>query len=447
MRKSRSRRTQKNVRRLTPGHVFCYRSGRPVTSYRHLDGTEGTRLPSHFLQPAGEGEFIEAFREAFLRSVRLRLRSDVSVGVSLSGGLDSTAVMCAAARQLDGERTRACRYAFTALIPEYDETDFIAPVIAQTGARWHSTVASDEHLSERCSEFFRVHDEPVHSLTPLAGFLVMGLARSAGVKVLLNGQGADELVAGYDTSILPFLRSVTAEDGVVAALRQSVAESSSANEAIGLMGRAQGAMAAKLVAPAFEDQWRRYAAQRQARGKPKLLNDDGPIGGAPMLKRAQSGSLRLALDSQMRRTPLPLYLRIEDATASAFSLETRLPFLDPDVIGIAQQAPARLLRRAGLNKFLLRSILPGLVPDVVWQRRDKMGFPVPHARWLSGPLRPLLLDTLSEARLRARGWYNVPAVVVARDTLLANPTATVPAATLRLFLLERWAQDHLDSNW
>jgi asparagine synthase (glutamine-hydrolysing) len=149
---------------------------------------------------------------------------------------------------------------------------------------------------------------------------------------------------------------------------------------------------------------------------------------------------------QVYRSPLPLYLRIEDVNSSAFSLEARLPFLDPNLVAVAHAAPARLLRRNGLNKYMLRQILPGLVPEVVWQRRDKMGFPVPVGRWLRGPLRELFTETLSEARLRRRGWYSVSRVTRDVDRFLQDrtPGAPPPPALMRLFLLERWARSQLD---
>ena len=127
-----------------------------------------------------------------------------------------------------------------------------------------------------------------------------------------------------------------------------------------------------------------------------------------------------------------------------FSIEARLPFLDPQVVALAMAAPSRLLRRGGLNKFLLRRILPGLVPDVVWQRREKMGFPVPHERWLRGPLRGLLHETLAPERVAARGWLDAGSVTRSLNRFANDTKAPLPPTLLRAFLLERWARDHLD---
>ena len=432
--------------RLLPGWLYTWRPGEAVRRTPMTDGTRSIDVPWFHDTAAGEATFLDAFRDALLNSVRLRLRADVDVGTCLSGGLDSTTIACAAARFLEADRVKTCRHAFTALLPEFDETRFIRPVIAQTGAEWHITMAADAQLVEKATAFFRTHDEPVHSLSPFAGYLVMGMAAKANVKVLLNGQGADELLAGYNSTVGPFLRSVVAQNGLKAALAEATAEAGSAADGARLLARTLSSSAARTWTPEVLA----WLQRQHVPGLPSPLSnrkilEAGPLGPPQVPQGAPSQSLSAALGDQVQSTPLPLYLRIEDANSSAFSLEARLPFLDPAVVAVARAAPARMLRRGGLNKYILRSILPGLVPEVVWQRRDKMGFPVPNERWLRGPLRDLVLETLSEERLHARGWYNVPEVLRARDALLSNPVPT-PSRRLRsLFLLERWARDHLDA--
>ncbi len=432
------------VERLQPGVIYRYRGGKSVQMQPYSDGTDRFVLPPAPTDLARENDYIEAFRAAFLQSIHLRLRSDVDIGTCMSGGLDSTSVACAAARFLDAERSGRCRYAFTALIPEFDESPFIHAVLKQTGAEWHVTVAGDGQLIDKSLLFFDTHDEPVHSFSPFAGFLVMGLAAAAGVKVLLNGQGADELLAGYPSSVVPFLRSSTVESGAVAAFRQAQLETTNRQDALDIFARAQAGLITELLPGPMEALVRRRRMQR--RQQVDYFNKNGLVSVLPMPAYASAESLQSSLRDQTSRSPLPLYLRIEDANSSAFSLEARLPFLDPWVVALARHAPAKLLRRGGLNKYLLRRILPGLVPDLVWQRRDKMGFPVPNARWMRGPLMPLVRNTLSPDRLAARGWYDVPRVNAQVDRLFNQPDSPLEPQLMRLFLLEVWAQRHLDSQ-
>jgi asparagine synthase (glutamine-hydrolysing) len=433
------------VVRLTPGVVHRYREGRPVERIRMSDGTRQVDIPSLLAGPTDDGKLVEAFRDAFREAVQLRLRSDVAVGTCLSGGLDSTAIACAAARLLHAERAGNCRHAFTALIPEYDERRYIQAVVEQTGVTWHTTVADDDQVRADFAGFYRVHDEPVHSLSAFASYLVMSLAHRAGVKVLLNGQGSDELLAGYSSANVPYIRSLIELEGPAYALRQALAEAGTWSGGLRLLGRAAaghlGRSLPQIAARVPRAVWQRAVV---AKDGDDPLRRGGPIS-PPMTNRERAPlGLHAALEDQVQRAPLPLYLRIEDANSSAFSIEARLPFLDPRLVAIARVAPARMLRHSGLNKYLLRSILPGLVPEVVWRRRDKMGFPVPQVRWLRRTLRSELEQVLAPAQLERRGWYDVPVVAAMVQRFLTVPDSELAPRLQRLFQLEKWAQVHLD---
>ncbi len=423
------------VERLVPGVLYRFQGGRQVSAEPYADGTANELTPRLFDDGHTDGEYIEAFRHAFLRSVHLRLRADVPVGASLSGGLDSTAVLCAAARRLDEVGSGVCRLAFTALIPEFDESPYIRPVIAQTGAQWHVTEAADASIEQLAPRFLHLTDEPVHGLAPLAGFLVMELAARHGIKVILNGQGADELMAGYQSYNVPSIRSYLAEAGLQAAWKHAQAEAGDKRRGAMDLVRAEAAAVLRHW-PTIDREVRRWpsADVRQTRS---LLSAQSDL--RTVRRRADDfagGTLQEALHHSLTRALLPLYLRIEDQNSSAFSIEARLPFLDPGVVALARRAPVRLLRSGGLGKILLRSILPGLVPPPVWQRRDKLGFPVPSQRWLRGPLRKQVLSALDPEKLKRRNWYDVPAVIGQRDHLLAG--GTVSAAMVRLIQVELW---------
>lgn len=424
-----------NVERLVPGILYRFHGGRQVSAEPYADGTANELSPRLFADGHSDAEYIDAFRHAFLRSVHLRLRADVPVGASLSGGLDSTAVLCAAARRLDEVGSNTCRLAFTALIPEFDESQYIRPVIAQTGAEWHVTEAADASLAQLAPQFLRMTDEPVHSLAPLAGFLVMDLAARNGVKVILNGQGADELMAGYQSYNVPSIRSYLAEVGVAAAWTHAQAEAGDKRRAALDMVRAEAAVALRHW-PSLDRQIRQLPTPESKEAATLLSANSELRRPAPRADGFAGGSLQQALHHSLTRALLPLYLRIEDQNSSAFSIEARLPFLDPGIVALARRAPARLLRRGGLGKILLRSILPGLVPEPVWQRRDKLGFPVPTQRWLRGPLRQHVLSALEPAKLKRRNWYDVAEVTRQRDILMAG--GAISPAMVRLILVELW---------
>ena len=431
-----------HVERLVPGVLYRFQGGRQVGAEPYADGTANVLSPRLFADGHTDAEFIAVFRHAFLRSVHLRLRADVPVGASLSGGLDSSAVLCAAARRLDEVGSSTCRRAFTALIPEFDESVYIRDVIAQTGASWHVTEAADASIEQLAPTFLRMTDEPVHSLAPLAGFLVMDLAARHGVKVILNGQGADELMGGYQSYSVPSIRSYLAEEGLSAAWTHAQAESGGKRRAALDMVRAEAAQ----VLRHFPEVDRRVRKRPSNAGNQagRLLPASSELRKIPARSDSLTGgSLQEALHHSLTRALLPLYLRIEDQNSAAFSIEARLPFLDPAVVALSRRAPARLLRRDGLGKVLLRSILPGLVPDSVWQRLDKLGFPVPTQKWLRGPMRQLVLSALDPAKLRRRNWYDLAEVDRQRAALLAG--GTVGPAMVRLILVELWMDNSLSS--
>jgi asparagine synthase (glutamine-hydrolysing) len=130
-------------------------------------------------------------------SCGLQMRSDVPVGVSLSGGLDSTSIICAAARLRERDNAHGPLAAFSFMTPEFDESRYIEATLAQTGATMHRLQTTPQGLWNDLRRMLWFQDEPVHTITAAVGYQLMELAASHDVKVLLNGQGADETLAGY----------------------------------------------------------------------------------------------------------------------------------------------------------------------------------------------------------------------------------------------------------
>ena len=427
--------------RIPPGHFITLRPGdsdEKSTAYYKLsevgDPDWGARISADPEGPQGR-RLIDEFRAAVIDAVRLRLRADVPVGTCLSGGLDSGGIVCATAEVAGEARANNARHAFSAIMQEFDESLYIDAVIAQTGVQLTRARLDEASLIEGAELLLRRQDEPVHSLAPLAGHLVFKAAHAQGVTVLLNGQGADELLAGYGQTVPYYVRSVAREIGALEALRQWQAEGITGGNAISILRQFSGSAA--------NTAWHRLrmrtkpsmlvaSVQADVRGR-SWIDKNGPVNGVQAM-----------LDRSVLNYPLPLFLRVEDRNAMAHSREARLPYLDPNVVRLSRTAPALFKRRFGLNKWLQRAAFKGLLPDVVCNRRDKMGFPVPAGRWLRGPLRPLLLDTLAPQRLSDRGIYDVPTVIARRDRFLDSESLLPPADLYRIFLYEAWARRHVD---
>jgi asparagine synthase (glutamine-hydrolysing) len=337
-------------------------------------------------------------------AVSLRLRSDVRVGSCLSGGLDSSAIVSLAQSRLDGGTEPMRTFTFSAAAEPIDETRFAAAVADRAGAEPYFTTAPDD-IAEHVLATAWDQDEPVGSGSVVAQRLVMALAHANGAKVLLDGQGGDEVLAGYS-----YYRPARLADLVTSLrLARAVSElrSSVGNDAlsVGWLGRA-------------------------------TLGE---------LRRRRPGRGRLAsrqLDDI--RLHLPALLHYEDRNSMAFSIEARLPFLDYRIVELGLGLPGAAKIAGGWTKAVLRHALePRLPAEVVW-RRDKVQFSVPQVDWLRGPLRELAGDLLSGPEFAGRpvGDAGAARSLLARLDILDGREAD---RLWRLLALELWYRTYLDA--
>jgi asparagine synthase (glutamine-hydrolysing) len=412
-----------DVRRLPPAHIA------------HWDGLrldlQRWWQPAPVDVPARPVDVAARLRELLTDSVSLRLRSDVPVGTSLSGGVDSSAIV-ALSSELAGDHHR---HAFTATFPEFgrDEWAYASAVAAGAGIEHHSVRPELDDLLEDLRQLVTDQEEPFGSTSIYAQWRVMRAAREAGVVVMLDGQGADELFGGYLGIPGWALRSRGARAALAAVARDRdlagpVAVAYSAHVAPrSIAARYRLREASPYVGAAMAS-----AAARHENGPP-----DWDDWGSP---------LRRELLNQAFRTSLPHLCRFADHDSMAFGVEVRLPFLDPRVAEFAWSLPASLVYRGGVTKWILRQALRGLVPDVVLERSDKVGFETPEAEWLGSPrgrsrISEILLDdgaaggfdrTAVERDLAAGAWRDVSAVWRAVNVelwLRACRVSTVSAVT------------------
>jgi asparagine synthase (glutamine-hydrolysing) len=415
------------VHRLPPAHSLVFdESGLRVWSYWRLEERE----------PPDDA--VEEFGRLFLDSVRLELRSDVPVGTALSGGLDSSAVAVSADRLLRTEAENAealggRQRTFTAYFeqPGYDERPFAEAVVAQTQAeaRW-VTFTADE-LVEDLPRIVEAQGEPFGSTSICAGWYVMRAAKEGGVKVMLDGQGGDELLAGYRAHLGFRLADLLARGR----LRELRAE---------LVGTQHGPLAlATAVARPFAPEGLVRAVRARTRGSlvhPELHRTRVPdVDGSPFPDR-----LRRYQQLVLTRRGLPELLRYEDRNSMAHSLEARVPFLDHRLVELCFSLPPHELIRGGETKSLLRRALGDLLPPAVRERRDKLGFVTPEAEWLRGPLGVLAADVFGSQSFRERGFVDSDA---ARRRLERHRTHRLTAGMelWRALNLELWARTYLDA--
>ena len=332
----------------------------------------------------------DRLRETFLESVRVHLRSDVPVGAALSGGLDSSAIVCAA-RQVLGPSAELHAFTYAAGDGAVNEEAYVAVAAERAGATVHTVRLSKEDIGRDFERLMAVQDFPVRGTSIYAQHRVFRLARERGIKVMLDGQGADELFGGYRQGLSARLASLvrTGRIGRAAHLlrhaagvpgENGAAPSSAAQRRLALGAGAyllpSGARAAaraavgKSAAPSWLD--RRWLASREVRPREMLYTAVG------------RNLLRSSLLDQLERTSLPSLLRFEDRNSMACSIESRLPFLTIPMAELAFALPEDLLvTDRAVTKAVLREAMRGIVPDAIIDRKDKIGFATPEGVWLS----------------------------------------------------------------
>jgi asparagine synthase (glutamine-hydrolysing) len=382
------------IEQLLPGH------------YVQIDLTQpGRAEPRAYwqLQPEERAElsFDEAarrLRELFVDSVRLHLRSDVAVGSALSGGIDSSAIV-AAIRALTGRQVECHTFSFIGAEPRINEEPWCNMAAAAAGTIAHKLHIEPEELRADVDCLIRTQDEPFGSTSLYAQYRVFRLAREAGIKVLLDGQGGDELLAGYTGYLYPRVVELLRAGRVAAAV--AFARGAAARPGIRwhrLLARAGVQLVPDWLRKPAE-QWMRPARTYETLNAAWF--EERGVGTRSGRRSVPDDSLRAALVDAVTRSALPPLLRHEDRNSMAFGLESRVPFLTPAMAQFTLSLPAEYLLDAdGTSKRVFRAAMRGIVPDPILDRKEKLGFETPELAWLRA-LRPWVTETLSSDTARA----------------------------------------------
>jgi asparagine synthase (glutamine-hydrolysing) len=352
-----------------------------------------------------------AWAELFDDAVRLRMRSDVPVGVLLSGGLDSSSIMCGMARQLGPREARQSGlFALCYMDPEFDETPYINATLAETGGTLERLETGPDALWRALNEHLWHQDEPVHSFSSVVVHQLMQLAHARGIKVVLNGQGADELLAGYRSYFRDYWLEL-ARAGRFGTARREIAAFAHANgqPVDGLFPRTLATMVRQFLHAlpghaSISKRRRRPAPERDSWVSAEVRRHWVPSGSGA------ARSLNEALRASLEQAHLPLYLRTEDRNSMAHGVELRLPFLDYRLVSLAFRLGSEWKIRGEYTKVLLREAMRGRIPDIVRTRVQKFGFPTAADQWFRGALRAPLRDLLASRAVRESGLWNLQQV-------------------------------------
>jgi asparagine synthase (glutamine-hydrolysing) len=383
------------LRQLLPGHCLSWEAGR-VTVRPHWPSAS-------FAAQAGEPATLSAdeLRALLQDAVALRLRSDVPVGTCLSGGMDSSTIL-ALAHAVASQSASAFNYhSFTATFANFaqDESAYVRTLAERFRCQPHYVTMSGEDLRRDLPALTRAQEIPVPTGSLYAQWQVMAEAHRQGLKVLLDGQGGDEVFAGY-----PLYFPAAAADLLTAGRPGACAEVLRSLHRDHRFSRRSAALylAFNLLPGAWQ------AGVRHRTRRPALPLGPALAAARPAKQFLPALGLRTRLGrvqwQMLRAWQLPALLHFEDRSSMAFSIETRLPLLDYRVVELGLRLPVAAKVAGGQGKAILRQAMRGLVPDVIIDRRDKIGFAAPDRQWEQGPLGDYLRELAASATLRDRGW-------------------------------------------
>ncbi|MBB53054.1 MAG: asparagine synthase (glutamine-hydrolyzing) [Magnetovibrio sp.] len=346
-------------------------------------------------------EAVERFRSLLIDSVKIRMRSDVPVGSCLSGGLDSGSIVCLNRQILGGT---APYHVFTGRFPGTgaDEWPYAQEIVNAANVTSHLVEPLPGTFLDDLPDFMWHNELPVGSSSQFAQWCVFRLAKESGVTVLLDGQGADELLAGYEQYFREYLTALRAsgdydrEEELAIRSRYPTA----------LLGPKQS-LAAQLPQPLRYGMAQllkkgsdfRFGLSRSATNQVRAVNGDVVAGVSALTDK-------LLEDSFVAH--LPTLLRYGDRNSMAHSREVRLPFCDHRIAELTLSLAPRTLIGEAQTKRLLREAMKGILPERVRTRWNKQGFLPPQESWMEGKLLGWIEETIASPAFAARGFWNVP---------------------------------------
>ena len=392
------------VQRLPPGHSLRWQDGR-IDINRFWD-VDPRRVVVN--SNRSDKDFVDEWRDLFRASVKLRLMSDVPLGMFLSGGIDSSAI-AAMMSTMVGEPIKTFSVAFD--VPEANELPFARDVARAFHTDHHEVLVQPRDFIAALPHLVWHEDEPIAHSASVPLYFVSQLAQRY-VKVVLTGEGSDELLGGYGRYRTTLLN-----------LRAGLAYERVTNDAVRRAVRAAaGFLATKTVRrklprtflwqPAtvdalYLDNFAVFPKQMQSEMYTQTMHErlrqQDPYAGMRSFFDAfpEASLLRRMLYTDLK-TYLHELLMKQDQMSMAASIESRVPFLDHRLVEFSTALPDRMKIHGWTTKRVLREAMRGILPDSIL-RRPKMGFPVPLDRWFRKDFRGMLDDTILSERAAARG--------------------------------------------
>src|SRR5687768_12068346 len=394
------------VKRLLPGHTLVWRDGK-INIKRYWDVS--------FVKAKDEGysdkDYIEQWTELFRASVKLRLMADVPLGMFLSGGIDSSAIAAMMSGMVD-EPIKTFSVAFRER--EANELVYARLVADKYKTDHHEILVSPEDFFAALPNLIWHEDEPLAHPSSVALYFVSHLA-SQNVKVVLTGEGSDELLAGYaryKKTVFNLEFGARYQSLTTAGIRKTI-QSGIAGMSPGSKLRQKLSRTFLALTPDIESIYfdnfavfprSMHAALLTAETRDHVGHSDPYAEVKTLLEQTDAQSLLDRLLYADIKTYLHELLMKQDQMSMAASIESRVPFLDHKLVEFTASLPETMKLRGGTTKFVLRESMKGILPEKILSR-SKMGFPVPIGSWFRGQFKSVIDEYVLGERALSRGIF------------------------------------------
>ena len=395
-----------NIWKLKPGHFFILNEKTMELNIKEYWDVNYTTTNEVY----EEDYYVDKLRTLIDDSISLRLRADVALGSHLSGGIDSSAVASLNAIRL-GENIQL--ETFTGKFAEgldYDETRFAKEVSKKINSNYNEILIKDTDFLDSIEDIIYYMDEPQAGPGVFSQYQVAKYAKQK-VKVVLGGQGGDEIFLGYTRYLIAYyekmLKRNISESGEY---YQNILNSMTPNlfQMNGYQPMIQDFFAQGLFDVDEKRYFRltnRFASNEAIFTKDFLQHDYGVFEKFNKIFSKYNTSILNKMSYYDLKTFLPSLLHVEDRTSMAHGLESRVPLLDHRIIEFVATIPAHIKFKNGITKYLPKKIFKNIVPDSILERKDKKGFPTPTNLWFKTTLNDWVKDLLTDKKTLERGLY------------------------------------------
>lgn len=407
----------KNIKRLMPGHNMILDNQGNFRIEKYWDPTFTTQ----FASSKSDAEYAQEFKEIFVNAIDLHLVGDVPVGVTLSGGLDSSGITSIATALYKQKHSEQPFYAFSAVHPgeTINEEDYIDEVVNFTGATSVKIIPQVDKFWEDFDNWLYYQEEPVISGAPYAYYTVMREARKK-VTVLLSGQGGDELLAGYIPYFQTYLNSAIDNGKYLDGLREMFAGKD---------------LYSKFFFDRLVQQFKNEA-RIDIHGIVNKVSEN-------KVQFKSFKNLNERLFEDVTKLTTPSLLRYEDKNSMANSLESRVPFFDHVVVEYIFNLPIDQKIKHGWNRYIYRNAVKGLIPEKNRLRRSKVGFTNPEWEWIDRK-RDKFMEIFESESFKNRPFWDAQLAIKEFQEALDGKKKGDIMFFWRLFITEMWLRKFVD---